>query len=146
MDVYVVKKNAIFKYQPSFFVKFNIVPTDFIGVPIFTFLALEKFGGFKQNIADACDEQSISNSSIILLFVLDREKTRPEGLTDLSDDIFLHTWYHDADAGAHNVMLEATAWGLSSNIYKIEDQQAIIDILNLDEETTIPIFAVPVGS
>lgn len=145
IDIYVVKNNAIFKYQPSFFVKFNIVPTDFIGVPIFTFLSFEKFGNFKQNIADACDVQSISNASIILLFVLDREKTRPEGLPDLSDDMFLHTWYHDAGAGVHNVMLEAAAWGLKANIYKIEDQEAVIDLLKLDEETTIPIFAVPVG-
>jgi nitroreductase len=82
---------------------------------------------------------------MILLFFLDREKTRPTGAPDLSADILLPTWFHDAGAGAYNVMLEATSFNLKANIYKIEKPQSIINLLKLDEETTIPIFAMPVG-
>lgn len=42
-------------------------------------------------------------------------------------------------------MLEATSCNLKANIYKIENPQSIINLLKLDEETTIPIFAMPVG-
>ena len=145
VDIYVVKNMAIYKYEPNLLTKLNNVPVDLIGFPIITFLQLIKVGFNKQIIADACSEASIANAPMILLFILDREKTRPEGAPDLSADIFLPTWFHDAGAGAHNVMLEATSYNLKANIYKIEDTQAIINLLKLDKETTIPIFALPIG-
>jgi len=146
IDIYVVKNNAIFKYQPNLLAKINAVPVDFLGLPVITYLGLEKLGSFKQTVADACEKQTILDAPIVILFILNREKTRPPGLPDLSHDMFLHTWFHDAGAGAYNVMLEAAAWGLDANIYVINNQQAIIDMLKLDEEITIPIFAVPIGS
>jgi nitroreductase len=136
---------AIYKYEPNLLTKLNNVPVDLIGFPIITYLQLMKVGFNKQKIADACSEPSIANAPMILLFILDREKTRPEGAPDLSADIFLPTWFHDAGAGAHNVMLEATSYNLKANIYKIKDTQAIINLLKLDEEITIPIFALPIG-
>ena len=145
VDIYVVKNMAIYKYEPNLLTKMNNVPVDLIGFPIITYLQLIKVGFNKQIIADACSESSIADAPMILLFILDREKTRPEGAPDLSADVFLPTWFHDAGAGAHNVMLEATSYNLKANIYKIEDTQAIINLLKLDSETTIPIFAVPAG-
>jgi hypothetical protein len=115
-------------------------------MPVITYLSFERLGSFKQAIADACSQQSIADASAIILFILDREKTRPEGLPDLSADEILPTWFHDAGAGAHNVLLEAAAWGLNGNLYEIKDNNAVIDILKLNEETTIPIFALPFGS
>jgi nitroreductase len=136
---------AIYKYEPNLLTKINNVPVDVIGFPIITYLQLTKIGFHKQKIADSCSEPSIAEAPMILLFVLDREKTRPPGAPDLSADILLPTWFHDAGAGAHTVMLEATSLNLKANIYKIEDQEAIINLLNLNEETTIPIFALPIG-
>lgn len=145
VDIYAVKKTGIFKYYPNIVSKINSVPVDFIGLPIVTFLLPVKLGDHRDTIAEACLESSIESAPLCILFVLDREKTRPPGQPDLSGDQFLHTWYHDAGAGAHNVMLEAAAWGLNANFFNIEDQQAIIELLKLNEESTIPIFAMPVG-
>ena len=146
VDIYVVKNMVIYKYEPHFLVNRNVIPIDLLGLPIITYLKPVKFGFFKETIADACIQELLSNAEMIILFVLDREKTRPPGLPDLSGDILLHTWFHDAGAGVHNVMLESAAWGLNANFYEIKNQQLIIDLLNLNEETTIPIFAVPIGS
>lgn len=145
VDIYVVKNMAIYKYEPNLLTKLNNVPVDVIGFPIITYLKPVKIGFNKQIIADACSEPIIENAPMILLFILDREKTRPTGAPDLSADILLPTWFHDAGAGAYNVMLEATSFNLKANIYKIENPQPIINLLKLDEEITIPIFAMPVG-
>jgi len=145
VGIYVVKNFAIYQYEPNLLTKINNVPVDFIGFPILTFLKPVKFGNHKTTIADACSEPNIEDAPITILFILDREKTRPPNAPDLSSDELLPTWFHDAGAGVHNLMLEAASWGLKANFYEIQDQQAIIDLLNLDEENTIPIFAAPIG-
>jgi nitroreductase len=145
LDIYAVKNKAIYYYEPNILTKIFPVPVDFVGFPIVTYLKPVKIGNHKLTIADACSEPSIADAPMIILFIIDREKTRPPGSPDLSADSLLHIWYHDAGAGAHNVMLDATAWGLKANIYEIEDQQAIIDLLKLNEDITIPILAVPIG-
>jgi len=145
IDIYVLDKNFIYKYEANLLSKINIVPVDFWGFPIITYLMPIKIGNFKQNIADACSESNIADASMIILFILDREKTRPEGAPDLSSDELLQTWYHDAGAGIQNLLLEATAYNINANFYEIDDKQAIINLLKLNEETTIPIFAAPIG-
>jgi hypothetical protein len=145
VEIYVVQQQRISRYQPNLLTNMFSVPVDFYGLPIITFLVPEKFGDHRDTFADACDQPSIASAPLIVLFILDREKTRPEGLPDLSDDMFLSTWYHDAGAGAHNVLLEVTTGSLSAELYEIVDPTLIKNLLCLDMETTIPIFALPVG-
>ena len=146
VDIYAIKKSGIFRYQSNLLVDiFYAVPIDYRGLPIITYLLPIKLGDHRQIIADACNQPQIASAPLTILSVLDREKTKPEGMPDLSDDIFLPTWYHDAGAAAHNVLLEATAWDLTANVFTINDVEAIQSLLKLDTETTIPLFSMPIG-
>ena len=144
VDFYAVTEKGIYRYIPNL-IQTHVVPVDFYGLPILTFALRVVKGDYRNEVAQACDLSSIAESSFILLSVLDREKTRPLGQPDLSDDIFLLTWYHDAGAAAQNVLLEATAWDIHANLYHITDQSAICTLLDLDDTTNIPIYTIPMG-
>jgi len=145
---YAVTQKGIFRYQPNLFTCLNVVyqsEVDFFGLPIFTFLKKEIRGDHREEIAQACSNPEIASAPLSIISILDRERTRPPGLPDLSDDIILPTWYHDAGAASQNVLLEATAWGLSSNVFRIEDEDSICSLMSLDNELNIPIYVIAIG-
>jgi hypothetical protein len=76
--------------------------------------------------------------------VLDVEQTKKGG-RDLSTNYVRWCWYYEAGAAAHNVLLEATAWGLAGNIAMIQNKDAVCTLLDLNSEQFDPLLAIPVG-
>ncbi|MFA5102189.1 MAG: nitroreductase family protein [Candidatus Thermoplasmatota archaeon] len=144
LRIYAITDKGIFFYQPNLLVKFNRVPVDFIGLPILTFLVKKISGDYRSEVAEASVLPSISTAPLILLPILDLDRTRPPGGDDLSDDIYRCFWYYEAGACAHNVLLEATAWNLSATIVLPRNVSALQSILQVDEDL-IPLFLIPVG-
>lgn len=144
LRIYAITEKGIFSYQPNLLVKFNRVPVDFIGLPILTFLVKKISGDHRSEVAEASALPSISTAPLILLPVLDLDRTRPAGSDNLSDEIFRCFWYYEAGACAHNVLLEATAWNLSATIVLPRNVSALQSTLQMDEDL-LPLFLIPVG-
>ncbi|MEF8849144.1 MAG: nitroreductase family protein [Candidatus Thermoplasmatota archaeon] len=94
-----------------------------------------KKGDFRKEIADSTKE-FISNASLIVIPVLNT--------TDINER-YLWAWYYEAAASSYNVMLESTAWNLSSNIIIDTDKEDLNSLFGLKNENKLPVFAVPVG-
>lgn len=143
LRIYVVSKSSISRYFP------NIVDTIYGKVngwkswPQITFLLKITFGDKRAEIASA-SEPFVGSAPLVLISVLDYEQL--EKLDYPLHEYFI-PWamYYEAGASAHNVLLEATAWGLSGNITQVEDKDAVCSLLGLDNERFEPIFVVPVG-
>ncbi|MBN1280441.1 MAG: nitroreductase family protein [Candidatus Thermoplasmatota archaeon] len=149
-DIYVVTEKSISYYQPNLLIKVNTLinvsaPIDFIGLPILTYLRVVKAGDHRTELAAASAEPTISSAPAILVIVLDVERTRPQWHDDLSGEQFRQFWYFEAGASTHNVLLEATAWDLTSTIVLPRDTGAIQSLLRLPDEC-LPLFLMPVGS
>jgi len=142
--IYAVTENGIYKYEPSLLTRLRIVPADLIGFPIVTFLMKIKTGDHREELAQATNDPTIASAPLIIINVLDVEMTRPEGLDDLSAEIFKRFWTYEAGASAYNIMIEATAWDYTSNIYLPTDEDTLRTLLKLEEEC-LPIFIVPIG-
>jgi nitroreductase len=144
LRMYAVTEKGIFYYQPNLFVMFGKYPVDFLGMPVLTFLAKKISGDHRLEIAEASAQPSIASAPLIILTVLDVNKTRPAGADDLSAEMYRRFWYFEAGASAHNVLLEATAWDLSAAIVLPTDTLALQSILSVDENL-VPLFIIPVG-
>jgi nitroreductase len=77
----------------------------------------------------------IASAPCIIISVLD---------TRVGDSEMLWCWYYEAGASAYNVLLEATAWNLSANIISPIDTNALLTILELDDNC-LPLFIIPIG-
>jgi nitroreductase len=94
-----------------------------------------KKGDHRKEIASA-SESYISSVPLMIIPVLN--------LTGKSEE-FLWGWYYEAAASAYNVLLESTAWNLSSNIILNTDAEGLTSILELNHEKWLPMFIIPVG-
>jgi len=143
LNIYVVTEKNTYRYYP------NIVDTIYSSVngwiswPQITFLRKMVNGDIRFDVAQS-SEPYISTAPLIIIPVLDLEQTK-KGDRDLSDEYFRWSWYYEAGAAAHNVLLEATAWGLAGNIATIPNKDALCNLLNLDREQFEPLLAIPVG-
>jgi nitroreductase len=144
LQMYAVTEKGIFYYQPNLLVKLSTYPVDFLGLPVLTFLSKKISGDHRLEIAEASNRPSIASAPLIILSVLDLEKTRPSGRDDLSAEIYRRFWFYEAGASTHNVLLEATAWNLSAAIVLPTDTLALQSILSVDENF-VPLFIIPVG-
>jgi len=142
--MYAVTQQGVFYYQPNLFMRFQKTPVDFIGLPILTFLMKKISGDHRLEVAEAAGHPNIASAPLIMLTVLDLEMTRPPGKDDLSGEGDRRFWYFEAGASAHNVLMEATSWGLSAAVFPPADAAAVQSLLQLDE-TYLPLFVIPVG-
>ena len=94
-----------------------------------------KKGDYREEIANA-SESFISSAPLIIIPVLN--------MTGKSEQ-YLWAWYYEAAASAYNVLLESTAWNLSSNIILNIDTVDLTSVLELNPENWLPMFIVPVG-
>lgn len=144
LRMYAVTSQGIFYYQPNLFMRLQKTPVDFIGLPILTFFMKKISGDHRLEVAEATGHSGIASAPLIMIIVLDVEMTRPPGKDDLSTEGNRRFWYFEAGASAHNVLMEATSWGLSAAVFPPADAAAIQSLLQLDE-TSLPLFIMPVG-
>ncbi len=139
LHIYAVKKLGIFRYYPNIMVNIFKVPIDFLGLPILTFTLMTRLGDKRNQIAQASSMPSINSAPLSLIIVLDLKMAK-----ELSGTQFHRFWYYEAGAAVHNVMLEATALGLNTNIAYPTDPEIISTQLKLNKDQ-IPILIIPVG-
>jgi nitroreductase len=144
LQMYAVTEKGIFYYQPNLLMNIGKYPVDIIGLPILTFLTQKISGDYRLEVAEASAQPSIASAPLIILSILDVNKTRPAGADDLSAELYRRFWYYEAGASAYNVLLEATAWNLSTAIVLPTDAFALRSVLKLDENF-VPLFVIPVG-
>lgn len=140
---YIATKSGISRYYP------NIADTIFGKVngwkswPQITFLLKTIYGDKRTEIAQA-SESFVDSAPLLIISVLDYEQI--EKLPwELHEYFIPWSMYYEAGASAHNVFLEATAWGLSGNIAPVTDKDALCSLLDLDNERFEPMFIMPVG-
>jgi nitroreductase len=144
LEMYAVTEKGIYYYQPNLLVRFTKFPIDFLGMPVLTYMLRKITGDHRLEIAQTSAQPSIASAPLIILSVLNLNETRPAGADDLSAEKFRRFWYFEAGASAHNVLLEATAWNLSTTIVLPTDALTLRSVLKLDENY-VPLFIIPVG-
>lgn len=141
--IYAVTETGTYRYYP------NIVDTIYGFVngwkswPQITFLKKENTEDIRADIARS-SESYLSTAPAIIISVLDVEQTKKGG-RDLSAEYVRWLWYYESGAASHNVLLEATAWGLAGNIAMIQNKDTLCTLLNLSNEQFYPLLAIPVG-
>jgi len=135
-DIYVVTPDSTYRYFG------NIIPIDLWGLPVITFL-WPVCGDDNRETIGAASAPYVGDAPLIIIPVLSVEKT--VSWDDLSAPYVRWVWSHEAGAVAHNVLLEATAWGMAANIAQVTDKDAICDILHLDPQAYDPLLVIPVG-
>jgi hypothetical protein len=118
LTIYCVNKTGIYRYQSESHQLIEI-----------------KMGDYREEIANA-SESFISSAPLIIIPVLN--------MTGQSEQ-YLWAWYYEAAASAYNVLLESTAWNLSSNIILNTDTMGLTSVLEINPENWLPMFIVPVG-
>ncbi|MEA2054054.1 MAG: nitroreductase family protein [Candidatus Thermoplasmatota archaeon] len=146
LSIYAFTESAVYQYHPNILLYLTPYPfIDFLGLPIISIMQKVMKGDYREDLAQACSLPSLAAAPLIIIPVVDLERTRPEGGDDFSGEEYRWMWYYEAGASAYNVLLEATAWGLSSNLFPIENKITICSLLGLDEDNFDPLFIVPVG-
>jgi nitroreductase len=143
LRIYTVTESGISRYFP------NIADTIYGEVqgvkswPQITFLWKIRFGDRRADVA-AASESFVVSAPLALIAVLDYEQLEK---MDRPLHRYFIPWgmYYEAGASIHNVLLEATAWGLSGNVAPITDKAALCSLLRLDPERFDPMFVIPVG-
>ena len=118
LTIYCVNKTGIYRYQPDSHQ-----------------LTIIKTGDYRNDIASA-SENFISTAPLMIIPVLN--------LTGQNEN-YLWVWYYEAAAAAYNVLLESTAWNLSSNIILNTDTVGLTSVIDLDSDKWLPMFIIPVG-
>ena len=118
LEVYCVNKTGIYRYQSESHQLLEI-----------------KTGDYREEIASASGN-FISSASLLIIPVLN---------TSDVGERYLWAWFYEAAASAYNVLLESTAWNLSSNIILNTDTVGLTSVLELDSDKWLPMFIIPVG-
>ena len=97
-------------------------------------------GDRREEINDSLESQNIviTSASWIIIAFLD---------TNMGSPTYQRFWYYEAGAITHNVLLEATALNLSSNVITgIADENGLRTALGIPSQTNlIPLSVIPVG-
>lgn len=146
LRIYAYTESAVYRYHPNILLHLTSSPfIDFQGLPIVSVMQKVVKGDHREELAQACSQLSLATAPLSIISVLELERTRPKGGDDFSGEEYRWLWYYEAGASAYNIFLEATAWGLSSNLFPIEDKSTICSLLGLDDDNFNPLFVVPVG-
>jgi len=95
-------------------------------------------------VANATTEPACSQAPLLIVIVLDIEKTRPKGGDDFSGPEMRNLWCFEAGAAAQNALLEAAALNLTANAFLPMEDSSILSALNLKGEFTT-LFVVAIG-
>ena len=135
LRVYTVSESGVFRYVP------HIVDLDRYGIPVFTFMMRVSGDDVRDEVA-AVSDSCVASAPVNIVIVLDRVKTIK--WDDLSDDKYLWIWFYEAGASVQNVLLEAGAWELSSNVVFMDDVDVVRSVLGVDENY-LPMVICTVG-
>ncbi|MGC9308917.1 MAG: nitroreductase family protein, partial [Thermoplasmatota archaeon] len=146
-EIYVAMEDGIYRYHPNLLTEFNwyitLAPVDMLGIPIVTGMQRVAAGDLRSDIAAACNE-AVATAPLSVIAVLNVDNTRPEWYDDLSGSFIRYIWHMEAGAAMYNVLLEATAMGLSSNVFTIDDDAAVVDTIGLSGDYD-PMYVTAVG-
>jgi nitroreductase len=146
LHIYTFTDTAVSQYHANILLYLTPSPLiDFLGLPMISVYQKIKQGDYRDDLAQICSRPQLSDAPLSIVFIVDLDKTRPEGGDDFSGEDFQWLWYYESAAAGFNALLEATAWGLTSDFYPIENKNEICDFLALDREIFDPLFILPVG-
>ncbi len=140
LKIYVVTADGVYRYLPGLY---RYYMWD---LPVVHGLIPLRTGDFREGVAEASSMEDIGSAPAILVSTLNIQMT--EGMIglpdDLSDERFRWLWYYEAGAAAHNVLLEATAWGCTANVALPQDGDHLRSILRVTDNQ-LPLLIMPVG-
>jgi len=140
LQMYVVTESGVYLYFPNFYNPVYGLLRGIWNLPVVTFLMKIQNGDYREDIAHASSNPSIASAPLLIISVLDVDKTiRWDDLSGM-----LHIWYYEAGASAQNILLEATSWDISGSIEFPSDVAAICSLFKLNDDF-IPLLIVPVG-
>lgn len=133
-EIYVATENGISRYHPNLLTEMNwyfkLAPVDLLGIPVITGMRKAADGDLRSDIA-AASHDAVASAPLSIITVLNVDHTRPEWYDDLSASYIRYIWHMEAGAGMFNVLLEATAMDLVSNVFPVENDAAIMDAIGL---------------
>jgi nitroreductase len=142
LRMYMVTSLGVFRYIPGAYNPLYGLLRGIWRLPVISELRKVNSGDHRSEIAQATG-QDISSAPMFIVSVLDKKQTnRP--YDDVSGNQDLWLWYYEAGASAQNILLEATAWNLSANLYTPTNLATVRTVLNVNENFT-PLFIIPVG-
>ena len=144
LRIYGVTAQNIVEFVPNTYDPLSFIFLSYFPFPVVTYLKHITKGDMRAQVANATTQPACSHAPLLIVVVLDIEKTRPEEGDDFSGPQMRNLWCFEAGAAAHNALLEAAAWDLTANIYLPTDNSAIRSALNLEDEF-VPLLVVPIG-
>lgn len=146
-EIYVATDDGIYRYHPNLLTEINwhfkLAPVDFLGIPVITGIRRMARGDLRGDIAEASDE-AVASAPLSVITVLNVDRTRPEWYDDLSASYIRYIWHMEAGAAMYNVLIEATAMDLSSNVFAVEDDAAVMEAIGLTGDYD-PMYVAAVG-
>ncbi len=144
LRIYGVTAKNVVEFIPNTYDTLNFIFLSYFPFPIFTYLKQIAKEDRRGAVADATTHPASSTAPLLIVVVLDVEKTRPPKGDDFSGPAFRNLWCYEAGSAAQDALLEAAAWNLTANAYLPTDNDAIRSALGLEGEFT-PLFVVPIG-
>jgi nitroreductase len=144
LRIFGVTAQNVVEFIPNTYDPLNFLFLSYFPFPVFTYLKQIAKEDMRAKVANATTQPACSQAPLLIVIVLDIEKTRPEGGDDFSGPEMRNLWCFEAGAAAHNALLEAAVWNLTANTYLPTDNDAIRSTLGLEGEFT-PLFVIPIG-
>jgi hypothetical protein len=144
LRIFGVTAQNIVEFIPNTYDPLNFLFLSYFPFPVLTYLKQIAKEDMRAKVANATTQPACSQAPLLIVIVLDIEKTRPDGGDDFSGPEMRNLWCFEAGAAAHNALLEAAVWDLTANTYLPTDDDAIRSTLGLEGEFT-PLIVVPIG-
>jgi len=145
LQIYGATATGAYQYIPNIYdvIKFITVLPEF-PFPVITYTKKITDTDIRGTIASATANPSCAQAPLLVIIVLNVNKTRPQGNSDFSGPGFRWLWYYEAGAAAHNVQLDAAAWNLTANSYLPINSEIISSALTLSDNF-VPCLVIPIG-
>lgn len=141
--IYAVTASRVIEYIPNIYnpLQFSFLLPRF-PFPVISYFKPHMLEDVREEIASASTTPQHSTAPVLIVIVLDVEKTKRA--VDFSAEQWRWLWYYEAGSIAHNILLSSAAWDLSTSLGLVVDKELIQTTLNLDD-SFIPLLIVPAG-
>ena len=144
LRIFGVTAQRVVEYIPNIYDPLNFLFFSYLPFPVITYLKTISREDVRTTVATATTQPGCASAPLLIVIVLDIEKTRPDGGDDFSGALMRNLWCYEAGSAAQNALLEAAAWNLTANSYLPIDDGALTEILGLEGEFK-PLVIVPIG-